>query len=129
MALATTHEDLAVFQKSIDAAMLVYAAYKTLPGWEERDLGIQWLRCSRSVAANIAEAWRKRYYPAHFKSKLSDVECEAAESQVWALLCLKCGYLNETTYAAIHQSYDIIIRQAVTMARESSKWKFRSKES
>ena len=48
-------------------------------------------RSSRSVCANIAEAWRKRRYPAHFVSKLTDSDSEAAETQVWLDFALKCG--------------------------------------
>jgi four helix bundle protein len=86
MGLIKTHEDLIVFQNSIDVAVDVFHACKQLPNAEKYLLIDQWLRCSRSVPANIAEAWRKRYYKPHFLSKLSDAEAEAAESQVAAPL-------------------------------------------
>jgi four helix bundle protein len=124
MALIRTHEELLVFQNSIDAAVEVFNACRLLPPSEKRSLTDQWLRSSRSVPANIAEAWRKRYYKAHFLSKISDAEGEAAESQVWALLAYRCGYLNEETAARIRARYDTILAQLVSMSRHTGQWTY-----
>ena len=51
-------------------------------------------RWSRSVCANLAEAWRKRRYKAAFIAKLSDAEAEAAETQVWLQFAVSCGYFH-----------------------------------
>ena len=118
------HQQLIVFQQSIEVAVLVFRVVMTLPEFEKFLLGKQWLRSSRSVPANIAEAWRKRYYKAHFVSKLSDAEGEAAESQVWAELAYKCGYTDEETSLKIIKAYDGILAQLSTMARNPSKWEF-----
>jgi four helix bundle protein len=40
-------------------------------------------RASRSIRANVAEAWQKRRYVAHFVSKLTDADSEQAETQHW----------------------------------------------
>ena len=60
-------------------------------------------RSSRSVCANLAEAWRKRRYRAAFISKLSDVEAEAAETQVWLQFAVRCGYLEREAGGALYQ--------------------------
>jgi four helix bundle protein len=113
---------LIVFQHAIEAAVRVFKICRTLPESERRELRMQWLRASRSVPANLAEAWRKRYYRAHFVSKLSDAEGEAAECQVWALLSYRYGYISEETSALVRNDYDVILRQVVTMSREFAKW-------
>ena len=120
--LVKSHFQLNVFQQSIEAAVLVFRVCMTLPPFERHLLVNQWLRASRSVAANIAEAWRKRYYKAHFASKLSDAEAEAAECQVWALLAFRYGYVNEETSQEIIATYDGILAQLSTMARDAAKW-------
>src|SRR5688500_8889643 len=122
MAIIRTHEDLLVFQNAIDAAVDVFHACKLLPASERHLLANQWLRASRSVAANIAELWRKRYYRAHFMSKISDVEAEAAECQVWALLAHRYGYLDKETSDRIRKKYDAILGQLITMSRDANKW-------
>ncbi len=74
-----THEDLRVFQLAFDAAMQIYELSKQFPAEERYSLTAQIRRSSRSVCANLAEAWRKRRYEAAFIAKLSDSEAEASE--------------------------------------------------
>jgi len=54
-------------------------------------------RFSRSTCGNIAEGYRKRRYPAHFISKLSDADMENTETQVWVEFSFACGYISENT--------------------------------
>lgn len=75
-----SYKELRVYQAAIDAAMRVFDLTKRFPVEERYSLVDQMRRCSRSVCANIGEAWRKRRYKAHFISKLSDSEGEAEES-------------------------------------------------
>ena len=79
-------------------------------------------RASRSVCANIAEAWRKRRYEAAFKAKLSDAESEACETQVWLEFASRCHYLDEATTRELDTTYDQILSQLVRMIDESEKW-------
>ena len=76
------------------------------------------------MAANIAEAWRKRYYKPHFLSKISDAEGEAAEAQVWALLARRCEYVTQPEYHRIRDRYEVILKQLVTMTRDAAKWTY-----
>ncbi len=79
-------------------------------------------RSSRSVAANITEAWRKRRYEAAFIAKLNDAEAEAAESQIWLRFAHRCGYMNEPAMVKYEVEYEQIIRMLVSMSVNSAKW-------
>ena len=79
-------------------------------------------RSSRSVAANLAEAWRKRRYEAAFIAKLSDCEAEAAETQVWLEFAVKCGYLNTENGRELYVQYEQIIRTLVGMINNPHTW-------
>ena len=95
------HTDLDVYQRAFTAAMDVFRLSKTFPAEERYSLTDQGRRSSRSVAANIAEAWPKRRYPASFVSKLNDAEGEAAETQTWLQFPVECGYANSESARVI----------------------------
>jgi four helix bundle protein len=78
-----THRDLDVYKLAFEAAMMIFRASKKFPAEERYSLTDQIRRSSRSVAANLAEAWRKRRYEGSFIHKLNDCEAEAAETQTW----------------------------------------------
>lgn len=82
MALAKDFSDLRVYRGAFTAASSVFQVTKRFPMEERFSLTDQVRRSSRSVCANIAEAWLKRRYPASFVSKLTDAAGEAAETQV-----------------------------------------------
>src|SRR3989338_8341756 len=107
--------DLNVYQNSFEAAMEIYKISKSFPIEEKYSLTDQVRRSSRSVCANIGEAWRKRRYQAAFVSKLSDAETEACETQVWVELAKRCGYLSESQAVSLDEECDHIIAQLVTM--------------
>lgn len=79
-------------------------------------------RSSRSVSANIAEAFRKRRYEKAFIAKLSDVEAEAAETQVWLEFSLNCNYINKDKFERLYNSYDNILSKIIIMISQSKKW-------
>ena len=76
-------KDLLAYKKSFELAMEIFEITKSFPKEETYSLTDQIRRSSRSVCANIAESYRKRRYPKHFISKLSDSDSENAETQVW----------------------------------------------
>lgn len=78
-----SHEELDVYKLDFESAMRIFELSKQFPREEVYALTDQIRRASRSVCANIAEAWRKRRYVAAFVSKLSDAEAEAVEVQTW----------------------------------------------
>ena len=91
-------QDLLTYQKSFSLAMKIFEITKSFPKEEMYSLTDQIRRSSRSVPANIAEAYRKRVYPKHFHSKLTDSDAENSETQVWLEFALKCNYINENTH-------------------------------
>jgi len=91
-------KELLAFQKSFQLAMDIFQLSKSFPKEEKYSLTDQIRRSSRSVSANIAEAYRKRRYPNHFISKLTDSDAENSETNVWLEFSLKCEYINIETY-------------------------------
>ena len=91
-------QDLLAYQKSFSLAMKIFEITKSFPKEEMYSLTDQIRRSSRSVPANIAEAYTKRVYPKHFHSKLTDSDAENSETQVWLEFALKCNYINENTH-------------------------------
>ena len=87
--------DLKVYQLAFKLAMDIFKLSKAFPEEERYSLTSQIRRSSRSVAANIAEGFRKRQYPNMFVSKLADSDAEAAETQVWLDFAQSCGYLSQ----------------------------------
>lgn len=79
------HEDLDVYKTAFRSAMDIFALSRKFPREERYSLTDQIRRSSRSVCANLAEAWRKRIYQAAFIAKLSDAMAEAAETQKSAM--------------------------------------------
>lgn len=86
--------ELEVYQLAFDLQQLIFEQSKKFPKDETYSLTDQIRRSSRSVGANIAEAWRKRRYPAHFASKLTDSDGENAETQHWLETACACGYID-----------------------------------
>lgn len=115
-------KELRVWQNAMDAAMIVFEKSKCFPIEERYSLTDQFRRSSRSVASNIAEAWRKRRYAAAFVSKLNDAEGEAAESQTWAEFALRCGYLTAKEAQDLDHRYELILGQLVAMIEKPSDW-------
>lgn len=117
--------ELEVYQLAMEAALRIFEISKSFPVEERYSLTDQIRRSSRSVCANIAEAWRKRRYPNAFVSKLSDAEAEAAETQVWLEFSLKCSYLDIRFFKELDHSYDQIQGKLVTMISNPEHWKIR----
>ncbi|MGI9054373.1 MAG: four helix bundle protein [Pyrinomonadaceae bacterium] len=88
------HKGLKVFQLSYQLAMEIFHLTKKFPKEEVYSLTDQIRRSSRSVPANIAEAYRKRIYPKNFISKLSDADGETSETQVWLEFSRDCNYIS-----------------------------------
>jgi four helix bundle protein len=122
MAKIRSFKELRVWQNAIETAMLVFEATKRFPVEERYSMTDQFRRSSRSVAANVSEAWRKRRYPAAFVSKLSDAETEAAETQTWIELARRCGYLAPKIADDMDQRFEEILGQIVRMIERPSDW-------
>jgi four helix bundle protein len=117
-----THEDLVIYQKGFEAAMKIFEVSKQFPKEEKYSLTDQIRRSSRSVCANLGEAWRKRRYKASFLAKLNDCEAEAAETQVWLKFAVKCNYISVETGREIYHEYNQILSGLVKMINNPENW-------
>jgi len=115
-----SHHELEVYKLAFDAAMRIFELTKKFPVEERYSLIDQIRRSSRSVCANLAEAWRKRRYQGAFVSKLSDSEAEASETQTWLQFAVRCNYLDIATGREIYQTYNRILGKLVTMINNPS---------
>jgi four helix bundle protein len=106
----------------MDAAMEIFELSKNFPAEERYSLTDQMRRSSRSVCTNIGEAWRKRRYPAHFVSKLSDSEGEAEETRVWIEFSERCRYISHDKAVRLDRVYDGILAQLVNMISNKDDW-------
>jgi len=119
-----SHKDLDTYQMAFKSSMEIFEMTKKFPKEEMYSLTDQIRRSSRSVSANLAEAFRKRKYPKSFVAKLSDCEAEAAETQVWLDYALACGYTEEQTYNDLFKKYDNILGKLVNMSLHPEKWSY-----
>ena len=120
--------ELEVYQRALKATLRISELSKEFPTDERFSLTDQIRRSSRSVCADLAEAWRKRRYPAAFVAKLSDAETEAAETQVHAEIAFHHGYLTQQQFRRLDEYYDKIIAQLVRMIDVPEKWLIRRKD-
>ncbi len=107
--------------------MQFFELSKRFPAEEKYSLTDQGRRSSRSVCSNLAEAWRKRRYPAAFVAKLGDSEGEAAETQTWIQFAVSCGYLDPAQARKLYTEYDDIIGMIVHMITHADDWTLNSK--
>lgn len=98
-------KDLKAYQLSFELAMTIFEVSKSFPKEEKYSLTDQIRRSSRSVSANIAEGYRKRIYPKHFRSKMTDADGEASETQSWIDFALQCQYIDEDTHQELEEKY------------------------
>jgi len=117
-----SHEDLGIYQMAFEAAMKIFELSRKFPQEEKYSLTDQIRRSSRSVCANLAEAWRKRRYKAAFIAKLNDCEAEAAETQVWLKFAVKCNYLPLEPGRELYTTYNQILSGLVKMINNPNRW-------
>lgn len=122
MKLIKSHRELDVYKMAFDAAMEIFNITKSFPNEEKFSLTDQIRRSSRSICANISEAFRKRRYPKSFVLKLSDAESEAAETQSWLEFSLSCKYIDENDFKRLYEIYDKILGKLVVMMNQPEKW-------
>ena len=122
--MVKVHNDLIVYQKAFSAAMEIFHISKKFPSEEKYALTDQIRRSSRSVNANITEAWRKRRYEKSFVNKLNDADGEAAETQNWLDFAFACEYIDKETYLDLYKKYDEVLAIIVSMTSNSKKWTF-----
>lgn len=125
MANIRSFRELKVWQKGMDVAMQVFELTRRFPAEERYALTDQMRRSSRSVPANISEAWRKRRYPAASVSRLNDAEGEAAETQTHVEIARRCHYLAGPEAKALDQGCEEILAMLTDMATHPEQWTIR----
>src|SRR4029453_18620805 len=91
----SSFKDLRVYKLAFELQQEIFETSKRFPAEERYALTDQVRRASRSIGANLAEAWQKRRYVAHFVSKLTDEDGEQAETQHWLDAAAACSYVSE----------------------------------
>ncbi len=116
--------DLEVYQNAFKLSMDIFKVTKSFPMEERYSLVDQIRRSSRSVCANLAEAWCKRKYIAVFKNKLTDSMQEASETQCWLEFALSCDYISKDLFNKFDDEYEKIIMMLNSMERNADKFCF-----
>lgn len=117
------HKDLKVFQLAYKLAMEIFRLTKNFPAEEKYSLTDQIRRSSRSVAANIAEGYRKRQYPNAFANKMSDSDAETTETMVWLEFSRDCGYLSKEDCQRLIEEYQQVGKMLGKIILEPEKFK------
>ncbi len=117
-----TFKDLTVYKKAFEQAMEIFRLTKQFPPEEKYSLTDQIRRSSRSICVNLAEAYRKRQYEAHFLSKVSDSDAENSETQVWLDFAYANQYISEEVHQQLYQSSEEIGRLLSDMLNNPKKY-------
>lgn len=115
-------KDLKVYRTAFKAVMDIFDRSKEWTNVERYALTDQIRRSSRAVCTNLSEAWRKRRYPKHFVSTLSDGDAEANETRTWLRFAHSCEYLDADPFKQLDEHYDHICGGLVRMMDAPEKW-------
>lgn len=116
---AKSFRDLAVYQKAKAVTSEIFRLSKTFPREETYSLTDQIRRSSRSIGAQIAEAWGKRRYEKHFVSKLTDAGAEELETEHWIAVALECEYVSADQADQLMAELDAVGRMLSAMVQKS----------
>jgi four helix bundle protein len=107
---AESFRDLLAYEKARQLSREIFQITKAFPREELFSLTDQIRRSSRSIGAQIAEAWAKRRYERHFLSKLTDADGEQQETQHWIETAADCSYLTPGQTVALRKRCEEIGR-------------------
>lgn len=116
------YSELHVYRAAFELQQTIFEASKSFPKEERYALTDQVRRSARSVGANLAEAWQKRRYRAHFVSKLTDADAELSETEHWIRTAHACGYLNREDALAWHERVRTVGRMIGGMLNAPERW-------
>jgi four helix bundle protein len=119
MAYIESFQDLEVYKVSRRLAKDIFEISKSFPKEERYSLTDQVRRSSRSIGAQIAEAWAKRDYERHFQSKLTDADGEQLETQHWIATAKDCNYLTNDDANNLMSQYFAIGKMINSMIAKS----------
>jgi len=116
------YRDLKVYRLAYDLSLQVQQVTNAFPREEKYALTDQIRRSSRSVPANLAEAWKKRRYEKMFISKIIDAAGEVGETEVWLDLAKDFGYLDDNKHKVLRSKYDEVSRMLYGMIDKADKF-------
>jgi four helix bundle protein len=119
---ANSFRDLHVYQKARKVSQEIFLLTKKFPKEETYSLTDQIRRSSRSIDAQVAEAWGKRRYQKHFVSKLSDAGAEQLETQHWCDVASDCGDISSDQHAQLNEALSEIGRMLSSMIAKASQF-------
>ena len=117
-----TYDDLKVFNLSYDLAKRIHIMTKRFPKDEIFGLTSQIRRSSRSVCVNVVEAFRKKIYPNHFKSKISDADAECSETIIWLRMAKDFEFINIDVFNELTKDYLEVGRMLGGMIKHPEKF-------
>lgn len=120
MEFVESFRELEVYKLTMQLSREIFEISKSFPKEEMYSLTDQVRRSSRSIGAQIAEAWGKRKYEKHFVSKLTDADGEQLETQHWIETALDCSYISIETSKGLLQHYDSVGRMINSMIKKSA---------
>ncbi len=120
--LVKSFEELEVYKLALKLQFEIFNLTKSFPREERYSLIDQIRRSSRSVGANIAEAWGKRRYPAHIVSKLTDSDGEQLETRHWLKTSRQCGFISGQQFQELAASYQHLGNMLGRMMADADKW-------
>lgn len=120
MSYVKSFRDLEVYKLAREVSKEIYILSKSFPNEEKYSLTDQIRRSSRSVGAQIAEAWEKRKYERHFITKLTDADAEQLETQHWLETAHECDYLDSMKVDFLVNKCESIGKMLQTMMDKSS---------
>ena len=120
MIYAKSYRDLEVYKLSRELSKDIFDLSKIFPKEETYSLTDQIRRSSRSVGAQISEAWAKRRYEKHFVSKLTDADGESQETQHWLETSFDCKYIDKSILDNFLKKYESVGKMINSMINKSS---------
>jgi four helix bundle protein len=111
---------LEVYKLARQLSKEIFDISMKFPKEEKYSLTDQVRRSSRSVGAQIAEAWGKRRYQKHFVSKLTDAVGEELETQHWIEAAQDCAYLSPEISTQLLEKYDTLGKMLNSMINKSA---------
>ena len=120
--MSGSFKDLKVYQLAFEAANIIFQISKKFPKEETYSLIDQIRRSSDSVCVNIGEGYRKRIYPKHFTTKMTDTDGEATETSIWLDFAYSCDYIKEDEFYLLKSKHQEIGKMLNSMANHSEKF-------
>lgn len=120
--MSGSFKDLKVYRQAYELAMEIFRISHKFPKEETYALTDQIRRSSRSVCANIAEAYRRRKYVKHFASKITDADGEASETLVWIDFAKDSGYISDKVRDSLAKRYEEVGRMLGGMAKQPERF-------